>query len=73
MSEYIGLIHSNGPDELVVESGGKITAAGTQAAHIADAADAAGAAPTAEEYATVVAKLNAVLAALEGVGILASS
>jgi hypothetical protein len=56
-----------------IESGGKITAAGTQAAHIADAADAAGAAPTAEEYATVVAKLNAVLAALEGVGILAGS
>ena len=72
---------SQNPDLLTVESGGeikiiaggKITAAGTQAAHIADAVGAAGANPTQAEYATVVAKLNSVLLALEGVGVLASS
>ena len=56
---------SNG-DELVVASGGKITADGTQAATVADiAVDASG--------TQIATALNAVLAALEGVGILADS
>ncbi len=59
--------------ELEVASGGKITAAGTQASHIADASVAAGDAPDKAEFDAVVGKLNAVLLALEGVGILASS
>lgn len=62
-----------GGDELVVAVGGKITAAGTQAAHIADAVAAAGAAPDKAEFDAVVTKLNAALLALEGVGILAGS
>ncbi|OPZ41599.1 MAG: hypothetical protein BWY94_02367 [Actinobacteria bacterium ADurb.BinA094] len=56
-----------------VETGGKILANGTQASHIADAAVAAGTAPDKAEFDAVVGKLNAVLAALEGVGVLASS
>ena len=56
-----------------VETGGKILANGTQASHIADAAVAAGTAPDAAEFDAVVGNLNAVLAALEGVGVLASS
>lgn len=52
--------------ELKVASGGKITAAGTQASHITDIAnDASG-----TQIATAV---NAILAALEGVGITADS
>lgn len=71
---YNAKFHSDGPNkrviesggELEVKSGGKITAAGTQAAHIADiATDASG-----TEIATAV---NAILAALEGVGVTASS
>lgn len=65
--------------ELKIASGGKITAAGTQAAHIANAKvdyttgdlDA-----EAEIIAAVNAtngKINSILAALEGAGILASS
>lgn len=57
-----------GGDELVVASGGKITADGTQAAHIADV-PTAGSASVADNAAAI----NAILAALEGVGILASS
>lgn len=57
-----------GGNELRVESGGKITAAGTQAANIADVATAGSA--TAAANATAI---NAIIAALEGVGILASS
>lgn len=52
--------------ELNVAAGGKITAAGTQANHIADLTDAA----TGTQIATAV---NAILAALEGVGILKTS
>ena len=59
--------------ELSVAAGGAITAAGTQAAHIADVADAAGAAPNAAEFNAAAAAINAILAALEGAGILASS
>lgn len=66
-------------DELVIESGGKITAAGTQASHIADAktdyttGDLDVEAEIIAAANTTNTKLNAILAALEGVGILASS
>jgi hypothetical protein len=73
--------------ELNVAAGGKITAAGTQADHIADVAittDLTGVADgtymTADQAAAIVAdfnsiktKMNAILAALEGVGILKTS
>ena len=59
--------------EIEIAAGAKITAEGTQAATIADASAAAGAAPTKAEYDALVTKFNAVLAALEGVGILASA
>ena len=52
-------------DELVVD-GGKITSSGTQASHITDLGDSA----SGTEIATAV---NAILAALEGVGIVADS
>lgn len=52
--------------ELNVAAGGKITAAGTQANHIADISDTA----SGSEIATAV---NAIIAALEGVGILKTS
>lgn len=52
--------------ELNIASGGKITAAGTQANHIADIAN--------DANGTVIATaVNAILAALEGVGILKTS
>lgn len=77
---------SNG-DELVVASGGKITAGGTQAAVVADltittdltAVDtgtdmtAAQAAQIGADLAATATTLNALIAALEGVGILADS
>lgn len=64
-----------GGDQLVVasggqvnvESGGQITAAGTQAAHIADVAG------TTAWTTGDKAKVNTLFAALEGVGILATS
>lgn len=59
--------------ELQIAAGGKITAVGTQAAHIANEVAAAGANPTKTEYDALVTKFNAVLAALEGVGITATS
>lgn len=52
--------------ELNVAAGGKITAAGTQANHIADL-DSAAAGPA------IVTAVNAIIAALEGVGILKTS
>jgi hypothetical protein len=61
-------IHHPGPDELRVESGGLITAAGTQAAHIANVATAGSATAAAN-----AAAINSILAALRGVGVLASS
>jgi hypothetical protein len=69
-----------GGDELVVasggqinvESGGKITAAGTQAAHIANAS-AVSDPPTKAEVDAIVTKLNAVLVVLEGAGLTATS
>lgn len=57
-----------GGDELDIAPGGKITADGTQASHIANVPTAGSAA--AADNATAI---NAILAALEGVGILASS
>lgn len=63
-----------GPDEMRVESGGMITAAGVQAALIADeTALTGGESPTEAEYNALLVKFNAVLAALKGVGIIASS
>lgn len=73
--------------ELNIASGGKISKAGTQADHIADVAVTAtltgvdtGTDMTAAQAATIVADLtalktavNAILAALEGVGILKTS
>ena len=73
--------------ELNVAAGGKISKAGTQANHIADVAVTAtltgvdtGTDMTAAQAATIVAdlnsiktKINAILAALEGVGILKTS
>lgn len=68
-----------GGDELVVKSGGKITADETQASHIADAKTdyTTGDLDTEAEIIAAInaanTKLNAALAALEGVGILAAS
>lgn len=67
MSEYNSKVYmEQGGDELVVAAGGKITAAGTQASHIADLTAAA-------DGAAIATAVNAILAALEGVGIVASS
>jgi len=87
MSYNAKVYMKQGGDELVVDTGGKITAAGTQADHIADVAITTdltgvdtGTDMTAAQAATIVAdlnsiktKMNAILAALEGVGILKTS
>lgn len=98
MSYNTPVYMKQGGDELVVGSGGKITAAGTQASHIADPAAAAaittdltgvdtGTDMTAAQAGQIEADLaalktaidannaaiDAILAALEGVGITASS
>jgi len=82
MSIQTKVYKTDGGDTLVVESGGVLQVktggkivpnSGTQAATIADAAAAVGANPTKAEYDALVGKFNAALAALEGVGILASS
>jgi len=52
--------------EINVESGGEITAAGTQASHITDLGDSA-------NGAAIATAVNAILVALEGVGITATS
>lgn len=52
--------------ELNVAAGGKITKAGTQANHIADIANNA-------DGTAIATAVNAILAALEGVGILKTS
>lgn len=63
-----------GPDEMRVESGGKQTNAGTQAGAIADlAALTGGESPTEAEANEDRTAINAILAALRGVGIIASS
>lgn len=65
--------------ELRVASGGTITAAGTQASHIADADVAHDVNSTFSDTEVEAAldalggKINSILAALEGAGILASS
>lgn len=64
---YIPKVHFDGPDELVIESGGSITAAGTQASVIADPS---GGATQDAEARTAIA---AIIDALQGVGIVASS
>lgn len=70
---YIPKVHFDGPDELVIESGGMITAAGTQASAITDAtALTGGESPTEAEHNTALTKINSILAALRGVGIIAS-
>lgn len=75
-------VHSDGPDELVIESGGSIsiesggsiTAAGTQASAIADlTAITGGQSPSETEHNLVITALNSALAALRGAGIIASS
>ena len=64
---YSGKVYrKQGGDELVIDTGGKITAAGTQASHIADLGDSA-------TGAQIAAAVNAILKALEDVGILKSS
>ena len=87
MSYNAKVYNKQGGDELVVEDGGKITAAGIQAVTIADLTittdltgvdtgtemTAAQAAALGVDLAAVTTKLNAVLAALEGVGILAKA
>jgi len=81
---YQGKVYrKQGGDSLVVASGGTIQVltggkivpnSGTQAAHIADAsAISGGDAPTEAEHNALITKLNSVLAALRGAGILASS
>lgn len=77
---YQGKVYrKQGGDELVVESGGKITAAGTQASAVADAETSHALNATFSDTEVEAAlddigtKLNAIIAALEGVGILASS
>ena len=52
--------------ELNIESGGKITDAGTQASHLANLA-------TAASNADIATAFNTLLLAVEGVGILATS
>jgi len=67
MSEYNAKVYmKQGGDELVVDTGGKITKGGTQASHIADLGDSA-------TGAQIAAAVNAILKALEDVGILKSS
>ena len=66
MSYSAKVYMKQGGDELVVAAGGKITAAGTQASHIADLGDSA-------TGAQIAAAVNAILKALEDVGILKSS
>lgn len=65
--------------ELKIVSGGKITNAGTQASHVTDAkvnyttGDLDAESEIIAAFNTTNGKINSILAALEGVGILASS
>lgn len=63
-----GLVSIEAGGAIDIEAGGQIQAAGVQASHIADVPTAGSAA--AADNATAI---NAILAALEGVGILASA
>lgn len=59
--------------EIRIGSGGQVTADGTQASAIADAtAITGGESPTEAEHNTALTKINAILAALRGAGIVAS-
>jgi len=71
MSYNAKVYNKQGGDELVVEDGGKITAAGTQAATIASYTTTVGL--DADDVPVMADKLNAIIAALEGVGILAKA
>lgn len=80
MSSYNCKVYrKQGGDELVIESGGKITADGVQAAAIADASEAHALNSTFSDTEVEAAlnalggKINDILAALRGVGIVASS
>ena len=74
MTYQAKVYRKQGGNELVIASGGKITAAGTQATAIADeTALTGGEDPTEAEYNALLVKFNAVLAALRGVGIIAAS
>lgn len=73
--------HKQGGDELVVASGGKINVEtggqivvnGAQVAAITDAvAISGGESPTEAEHNALVTKINAILAALRGAGIIAT-
>jgi hypothetical protein len=56
-----------------IDAGGKMVPdSGTQAAAITDAAVAAGATPTKAEFDALVGKFNAALAALRGLGAIAT-
>lgn len=68
MTQSTGIQMRNGGDELAVASGGRITANGTQAAAIANVPTAGAA--TAAANATAI---NAILAAMRGIGVIASS
>lgn len=64
MPGYNGKVYrAQGGDELVVDTGGKITAAGTQAAAVADPTD----------LASALTAIIALRDALKGVGIIAAS
>ena len=65
MVEYNAKVYrKQGGDELVVEAGGKITKAGVQAGAITKLTDGA-------TNAQIVAAINAIIDALQGVGIIA--
>jgi hypothetical protein len=81
---YQGKVYrAQGGDQMVVKSGGSIKVetggkilpnSGTQPSHIPDASSISGGeSPTEAEHNTLVTKLNSVLAALRGAGIIASS
>jgi hypothetical protein len=87
MNNNNALVHlKQGGEELVVEAGGKITNAGTQASNIAELEittdltgvdtgtdmTAAQAAQIEADLAAIETKLNALIAAAQGVGIIAS-
>lgn len=65
MQQGAGVMVVKSGGEINIESGGTITADGTQASHIANATGAAA--------ATNQARINSILTALENVGILATS
>lgn len=74
MSSSNSKVWHPGPDEMRVEYGGSITNAGVQASSISDlAALTGGDSPTEAEANADRTAINAILAALRGVGIIAGS